>query len=64
MLEQLRKYPGVAALKLPVAAQSPVLPVTFLRGPERLSYFSLITTVGTPRCMTAQELRVECMFPM
>jgi hypothetical protein len=27
------------------------------------SYFSLITTVGTPQCITAQELRVECMFP-
>jgi len=23
----------------------------------------LITTVGTPQCITAQELRVECMFP-
>jgi hypothetical protein len=31
---------------------------------ERFSYFSLITTVGTPQCITAQELRVECMFPI
>jgi hypothetical protein len=30
---------------------------------ERFSYFSVITTVGTPQCITAQELRVECMFP-
>jgi hypothetical protein len=40
-----------------------VLPITFRRGGERFSYFSLITTVGTPQCITAQELRVECMFP-
>ena len=64
LLERLRKYPGVAALKPPLAPQSPVLPITFRRGDERLSYFSLITTVGTPQCITAQELRVECMFPL
>jgi transcriptional regulator with XRE-family HTH domain len=43
---------------------SPVLPITFLKGGERLSYFSLITTVGTPQSVTAQELRIECMFPL
>ena len=63
LLGRLRKYPGVAGLKPPPAAQSPVLPITFRRGNERVSYFSLITTVGTPQCITAQELRVECMFP-
>ncbi len=63
LLERLREYPGVAALKPPLAPQSPVLPVVFRRGKQRLSYFSLITTVGTPQCITAQELRVECMFP-
>jgi len=30
---------------------------------QRFSHFSLITTLGTPQCVTAQELRVECMFP-
>src|ERR1700723_2131096 len=64
LLERLRKYPGVAELKPPLAPQSPVLPITFRRGDERFSYFSLITTVGTPQCITAQELRVECMFPI
>jgi hypothetical protein len=63
LLERLRKYPDVIGLKPPLAPQSPVLPVTFRRGGERSSYFSLITTVGTPQCITAQELRVECMFP-
>jgi transcriptional regulator with XRE-family HTH domain len=63
LLERLRKYPGVAGLKPPLAPQSPVLPIVFRRGSQRFSYFSLITTVGTPQCITAQELRVECMFP-
>jgi hypothetical protein len=63
LLERLRGYPGVAGLKPPLAPQSPVLPIVFLQGSQRYSYFSLITTVGTPQCITAQELRVECMFP-
>ena len=63
LLERLRKYPGVAGLKPPLAPQSPVLSITFRQGNKRFSYFSLITTVGTPQCITAQELRVECMFP-
>ena len=63
LLKSLREYPGVAALRPPLAPQSPVLPIVFRQGNQRLSYFSLITTVGTPQCVTAQELRVECMFP-
>jgi hypothetical protein len=64
LLERLLKYPGVAALKPRLEPHSPVLPITFRRGDDRLSYFSLITTVGTPQGITAQELRVECMFPI
>jgi hypothetical protein len=63
LLKRLREYPGVAGLKPSIAPQSPVLPIVFRRGSQRFSYFSLITTVGTPQCVTAQELRVECMFP-
>jgi transcriptional regulator with XRE-family HTH domain len=63
MLKRLREYPGVTELKPSLTPQSPVLPIVFRRGDQRFSYFSLITTVGTPQCITAQELRVECMFP-
>src|SRR5215469_16082100 len=63
LLKLLRGYPGVAELKTSLTPQSPVLPIVFRKGNRRLSYFSLITTVGTPQCITAQELRVECMFP-
>jgi transcriptional regulator with XRE-family HTH domain len=63
LLKRLREYPGVPDLKPSLAPQSPVLPMVFLKEKQRFSYFSLITTVGTPQCITAQELRVECMFP-
>ncbi len=63
LLKRLREYPGVTGLKRSLAPQSPVLPIVFRRGSQRFAYFSLITTVGTPQCITAQELRVECMFP-
>ena len=63
MLKRLREYPGITELKPSLTPQSPVLPIVFRRGDQRFSYFSLITTVGTPQCITAQELRVECMFP-
>jgi transcriptional regulator with XRE-family HTH domain len=63
LLKRLREYPGVAGLKTLSAPQSPVLPITFRRDNQLFSYFSLITTVGTPQCITAQEMRVECMFP-
>jgi hypothetical protein len=28
-----------------------------------LNYSSMVTTVGTPQTIAAEELRVECMFP-
>jgi hypothetical protein len=40
------------------------LPVTFVKGNRKLSYFSMIATIGTPHCITAQEFRIECMFPV
>ncbi|WP_216845102.1 hypothetical protein [Granulicella sp. S156] len=44
-------------------SQTAVLPITFIRGSERISYFSMISTVGLPQDITAQEFRIECMFP-
>jgi transcriptional regulator with XRE-family HTH domain len=64
LLKRLRKYPGVAELKTLSKPQGAVLPITFRRDNQRFSYFSLITTVGTPQDITAQELRLECMYPI
>jgi transcriptional regulator with XRE-family HTH domain len=64
LIDALKKYPGVRDLRAIPKTQSPVLPITFVRGRKRLSYFSFVTTVGVPQYITAQELRIECMFPM
>ncbi len=64
LLKSLERYPGVKDLNTIPKTQGPVLPITLARGNERFSYFSLITTVGTPQFVTAQELRIECMFPV
>jgi hypothetical protein len=63
MLEHLKKYPGIATLSVPRKEQAPVLPITFVRNGEKLSYFSLISTIGMPQDITAQEFRIECMYP-
>jgi len=63
LLNGLKKYPGVAELSAPRKSQAPVLPITFVRGSERYSYFSMISTVGLPQDITAQEFRIECMYP-
>jgi transcriptional regulator with XRE-family HTH domain len=41
----------------------PIHPVIFEKGDLRLSFFSMITTVGAPVDVTAQELRIEAFFP-
>jgi transcriptional regulator with XRE-family HTH domain len=41
----------------------PVIPIGFVKDGRVLNYFSLVTTVGTPHSVAAQELRIECMFP-
>ncbi|HEY4089962.1 MAG TPA: helix-turn-helix transcriptional regulator [Luteibacter sp.] len=46
------------------SADLPVIPLTLADATHRLSYFSLVTTVGTPRAPGPQELRLECMAPV
>jgi hypothetical protein len=41
----------------------PIIPISFRKSHELLNYFSLVTTVGAPRTVAAQELRIESMFP-
>lgn len=65
VLDTLGRYPGVdlRAQAPSPADESPVIPLRFSKGGETLSYFSLVTTVGAPRFVAAEELRLECMFP-
>jgi hypothetical protein len=40
-----------------------MIPISFEKNGIVLRYFSMVTTVGTPTAVAAQELRVECLFP-
>jgi transcriptional regulator with XRE-family HTH domain len=42
---------------------SPILPVEFRREKLHASFFSTVTTLGTPQDIALQELRIECFFP-
>ena len=65
LVDELRRYPDVDTgwQSAEPAGAGPVIPVTFVRRGEAFSYFSMVSTVGTPTAVAAQELRVECMFP-
>ncbi len=65
LLAALCAYPGVKAEWSSVVnlGITPTIPVSFVKDAQVLSYFSLVTTVGTPQTIAAQELRIECMFP-
>jgi transcriptional regulator with XRE-family HTH domain len=41
----------------------PIIPISFRKSQKLLNYFSLVTTVGAPQTVAAQELRIESMFP-
>jgi transcriptional regulator with XRE-family HTH domain len=65
LLTALLAYPDVKAeWKNPIVLSAvPVIPIGFAKGDGLLNYFSMVTTVGAPQTITAQELRIECMFP-
>ena len=65
LLDALGRYPdGDARRGAPEPdAASPLIPLTFTKDGATLSYFSLVTTVGTPQAVAAEELRLECMIP-
>jgi len=65
LLDELSNYPGVAPeWRTPAPGDVvPVIPLAFRKGAVTLNYFSMITTVGTPQTIAAEELRLESMFP-
>lgn len=65
LLRDLLAYPGVQPdWRAPETSTTlPMIPMSFIRDGALLSYFSLVTTVGTPQTIASQELRVECMYP-
>ena len=68
LLNDLLTYPGIDAKWENAGANSitpalPVIPINFVSNGQVLSFFSMVTTVGTPQTVAAQELRIECLFP-
>jgi hypothetical protein len=65
LMAALLAYPDVKSeWKNPIALSAmPVIPIGFVKDGQVMNYFSMVTTVGTPQTIAAQELRIECMFP-
>jgi len=68
LLDELLAYPDVPrdwkTHQITSSAPSmPVIPLNFVSEGAVLRYFSMVTTVGAPQNVAAQELRLESMFP-
>lgn len=66
LLDEVLAFPGVPArwrTRELESAPSPLLTTVFRRDGQELRFFSTITTFGTPRDVTVDELHIECCFP-
>ena len=65
LVDELLAMPGVVPdwRSAEVSSTSPVVPIEFTKRGRTSSWFSMVSTVGTPQTVSAQDLRVECMFP-
>ena len=60
----LPDLPSASELMMPEEGQSPILPIHFQRDETSLRLFTTIATLGTPRDVTLEEIRIEFFFPM
>jgi len=66
LLDDVLAYPGIPdrwRRREPGSAPPPVLTTVFRRGDRELRFFSTLSTFGTARDVTIEDLRIECMFP-
>jgi transcriptional regulator with XRE-family HTH domain len=66
LLQRLVSYPGVSEVLRAGpedVASGPVLAMHFRKSEVSLQLFTTIATLGTPRDITLQELRIESFFP-
>lgn len=59
----LASVPARTLLVSTSAADTAILPVQFRHRDLALDYFSTLTTLGTPRDVSLQEIRIECFHP-
>lgn len=66
LLDEIAAYTGVLDRSWPpvgAAEFAPILTVNWCKGDLRASFFSTVTTLGTPQDIALQEIRIECFFP-
>lgn len=63
LLREVKKYPGVAKLELAARDEAPASVLHLRRGDDEVRLFTLLTTIGTPLDVTAEELTIESYFP-
>jgi transcriptional regulator with XRE-family HTH domain len=67
LLDEILSYPGVPARWREPDLQTPqdlLIPVEMRVGGHALSFFSTVTTLGSPQDITLQELRIESFHPV
>ena len=67
LLAEVLAYPGVPSRgrrRDIDAGATPLMTTVMRRGSDSLHFFSTITTFGTPRDVTIEELHIECCFPV
>jgi transcriptional regulator with XRE-family HTH domain len=67
LLRELLAYPGAPEAQGGVGGalppNEPLMTVHMAKGDVRLSYFSMLTTFGTPHDVLLEELRIKLFFP-
>jgi transcriptional regulator with XRE-family HTH domain len=66
LVQRLRTGPDAssfAAVPRSIGPLVPVIDIHFRVGEHTLKWFSIVSTIGTPVDVTAQELRLEAFFP-
>lgn len=64
LLEEVRAYPDVAGrLRCAPLGGAPVAMLHLRRGDDELRLFTLLTSIGTPLDVTAEDLTLESFFP-
>jgi hypothetical protein len=66
LLEEMLTYPGVPdrwRTREPGTTPLPLMTTVLRNDDLELRFFSTLTTFATPRDVTLEELRIECMFP-
>ena len=63
LLEEVSNYPGLEGATAAPSTEEPVAIVHLNNGTDDIRLFTMLTTIGTPLDVTAQDLTLESFFP-